>query len=345
MDRRFITRRSLLAGGGALALSGSSLPLIRPARAQATSDQSPFVVFQILYRGETDVERGFAEYLYQREIPVQIERRNADLDPSRVEAFVQEAKEMKPDLVYSWGTPVTIATFGKYADADPKTDITEIPGVFTLVTAPVASGIVPSFESSERNITGTSHVVPPAAQVRAMQSYRPFKVLGVLYTPNEQNSVTTVASLREVASEMDFKLVERQFALDAEGKPTAEGAGDLVGELAEEGAEWLYYLPDTFLGSNMDKVAPAATKHGIPGFSATELISKYALLSLVSRYYSLGQLTAYKAEQILVNKVPPRDIPIETLKRFSLIINMKYATDLKLYPPLAMLNYAEVIRG
>ena len=68
-------------------------------------------------------------------------------------------------------------------------------------------------------------------------------------------------------------------------------------------------------------------------------------MSLISRYYSLGQLTAYKAEQILVDGVAPEAIPIETLKRFSLIINMPLARELKLYPPLAMLNYAEVITG
>jgi len=34
---------------------------------------------------------------------------------------------------------------------------------------------------------------------------------------------------------------------------------------------------------------------------------------------------------------------VETLKRFSLLINMRVARDLGMYPPIEMLNYAEVI--
>jgi len=344
MTGRTLTRRGLLAGGAAVALAGS--PLVRTALAQeATPREEPYTIYQITFRGPTDVERGFADYLKQRGIPVEFIERNADLDPSRVADFVKEIEEIKPDLVYTWGTPVTIATYGKAADNDPARNVTDIPGVFTMVSTPVGAGVVPTLASSERNITGTSHVVPPEPQIRAMQSYRPFKTLGVLYTPTEQNSVVIVSSLREIADRMGFKLAERTFPLDADGKPSTDTAGELVRELHEDGAEWLYYLPDTFLSTNIDKVAPVATELGIPGFSATELLKNDALVSLISRYYSLGQLTAHKAEQILVQGVAPEDIPIETLKRFSLIINMPLARKLELYPPLAMLNYAEVITG
>jgi len=68
-----------------------------------------------------------------------------------------------------------------------------------------------------------------------------------------------------------------------------------------------------------------------------------ALTGLVSRYHSIGQFTAYKAEQILVNKVPPNKIPVETLTRFSLQVRMDVAEQLKLPPPLPMFNYAELI--
>ena len=63
----------------------------------------------------------------------------------------------------------------------------------------------------------------------------------------------------------------------------------------------------------------------------------------MSRYHSIGQFTAYKAEQILVNKVPPSKIPVETLTRFALQVRMDVAEALKLPPPLPMFNYAELI--
>ncbi|WMS42982.1 ABC transporter substrate-binding protein [Acuticoccus sp. MNP-M23] len=326
-----VSRRTVLGGLAAL-----SAPRIARAR-------DPFRIFQITYRGETDVERGFRDYLEQRGIDVEITHRSAELDPSRVPDILKEVREAKPDLVYTWGTPVTLATFGKDDDPDPARYITDIPGVFTMVSTPVKAGVVPSRASSGRNITGTSHVVPAAPQLRAMDAYRPFKRLGVLYTPTEQNSNAIVADLRSIEGEMGFTLLERTFALGADGKPDASTAPALVAELAAEGAEWLYYLPDTFLSQNIEQVAPAATALGLPGFSAVELLQRSALISLVCRYYSLGQLTAYKAEQILVTGTAPAEIPIETLERFALIINMPLAREMELYPPLGMLSYANVL--
>ena len=43
----------------------------------------------------------------------------------------------------------------------------------------------------------------------------------------------------------------------------------------------------------------------------------------------IGQFTAYKAEQILVNKVPSNKIPVETLTRFALQVRMDVAEQLK----------------
>ena len=223
MTSRNLTRRGLLAGAGAAALSAGPLAGLASAQTAAGRD-TPFRIYQITYRGPTDVERGFSDYLAQRGIPVEIIARNADLDPSRVAGFVEEIKRLKPDLVYTWGTPVTIATYGKDTDADPSKNITDIPGVFTMVSTPVGAGVVPTLASSDRNITGTSHVVPPEPQIRAMQSYRPFKTLGVLYTTTEQNSIVIISSLREIAARMGFRLVERTFPVDADGKPSADTA-------------------------------------------------------------------------------------------------------------------------
>ena len=119
-----------------------------------------------------------------------------------------------------------------------------------------------------------------------------------------------------------------------------------MAQIKAEGADWLYLLPDTFLGTIYDLVTPKALALGLPTFGAAELAIREggALAGLVCRYYSVGQLTAAKAEQILVQGTDPAAIPIETLKRFSLIINIRVARALELYPPLAMLNYAEVLR-
>ncbi len=329
---------AMMAGGAAL------LPSLG-AVGQTAGKKGPFNIYQMTYRGETDVERGFKDYLEQRGIDVEIIHRNAERDPSKVKDFLKEIEEIEPDLVYTWGTPVTLATVGKHDDEESFDLSEEIPVVFTIVAAPVRAKVVPDFASSGRNITGAYHVVPPAAQVRAIQSYRPIKALGVLYTPTEANSVAIVERFGQIAEESGFPLIQRSFVLDGQGRPIVEGYAERLQEIKEAGANWLIYPPDTFLGSQLDLIRPAAARLGLPTFGTTEQLVRKGecLLGLICRYYSVGQLTARKVEQILVEGIAPADIPIETLKRFSLIINVPVAKNLGLYPPLSMLNYAEVI--
>ncbi len=334
-----LPRRQFLA-----ASTGFVGALSLPGRSRAAD---PYKIYMITFRGETDVERGYRDYLAQRRIAVDITLRDAERDAKKVAAFVEEIRALKPDLVYTWGTPVTLATVGTYDGFDPAKNITDIPVVFTMVAAPVKAKVVPDLSSSGRNVTGAFHVVPTDAQLRAMQSYREFTKLGVLYTPSEPNSVALVEELRQLASSQGFQLIERSFQLDSAGKPMAEGVENLIREIKEEGAGWFYLLPDTFLGTILNRVTPYARDIGLATFGATELAVREggALAGLICRYYSVGQLAAVKSEQILVDHTPPAKIPIETLRRFSLIVNMEVARALHLYPPLAMLNYAEVIRA
>ena len=313
--------------------------------ARAQGDAHPFRIYAITFRGMTDVERGFQDYFAARHIPVQITFRDLSRDASRMPGFLEEIRRTRPDLVYTWGTSVTLGVVGTYDGYDPRTQITDIPVVFTLVAAPVLAKIVPDLKSSRRNVTGVYHVAPTEAQIRAMASYRPIRSIGILYTPTERNSVVVVKEVREVSRRLGFSVIAKPFRMNAANQVTSEGAAEMIRELKEEKADWLYLPPDSFLGTQAEKVIiPAAMSVGLPTFASTEqLMQAGALTGLISHYYAIGQFTAYKAVQILVNKVPPARIPIETLTRFSLQVRMDKAEALKMPPPLPMFNYAELI--
>jgi putative ABC transport system substrate-binding protein len=66
------------------------------------------------------------------------------------------------------------------------------------------------------------------------------------------------------------------------------------------------------------------------------------LTGLVSSYYLVGQFAAFKAAQILQKGMRARDIPIETLSRYSFIVRMEVAEQLDILPPVALFNYAIV---
>jgi putative ABC transport system substrate-binding protein len=316
------------------------------ADVQAQTQSRPYRIYAITFRGMTDVEKGFQDYFAARRIPVQITFRDLNRDSTRMPGFIEEIKRTKPDLIYTWGTSVTLGVVGTYDQVDPAVHVTDIPVVFTLVAAPVLAKIVRDLKTPGRNVTGVYHVAPTEAQIRAMASYRPFKSLGILYTPTEQNSVVVVEEVREVSKRLGFSVVARPLKLDANKKVTSEGAPEMVRDLKlRDNVEWLYLPPDSYLGTQAQKVIiPAAMSVGLPAFASTEqLMETGALTGLVSRYHSIGQFTAYKAEQILVNKVPAAKIPVETLTRFALQVRMDVAEQLKLPPPLPMFNYAELL--
>ena len=338
-----ITRRQWLGAALASSITPAALGAPPPTR----DPKKPFRIYAITFRGMTDVEKGFEEYFTARKIPVQIVFRDLNRDNGRMAGFLDEIRSTRPDLVYTWGTSVTLGVVGPTDGVVKGQHITDIPVVFTLVAAPAQAKIVSDLRSSQRNVTGVTHVVPTDAQMRAISAYRPFQTLGVLYTSTEKNSVVVLDEIRRIGRDRGFHTVERSFRLDATRKPVADGAADLVRELKDAGAQWLYLPPDSYLGTLAEGVIiPAATDLGLPTFASTEqLMQAGALSGLVSRYYNVGQFTAFKAEQILVERKKPADIPVETLKRFSYQIRMPVAHKLKLPPPLGMFNYAELISG
>ena len=124
------------------------------AQNRARQAHKPYRIYAITYRGITDIEKGFEEYFRSRKIRVEITWRDLNLDPSRFPRFIEEIRAMKPDLVYTWGTSVTLGVVGPHDAVDPRLHITDTPVVFTLVAAPVLAKIVPDLKSSGRNVTG-----------------------------------------------------------------------------------------------------------------------------------------------------------------------------------------------
>ena len=328
------------------------MPLLAPLAARAAqvaADGREFHVLMITFRGETDVDRGFRAYLADAGLRVRYTLRDLGQDATRMPAIVQEARRLAPDLIYVWGTPATLGLVGPWDGRDgagaQQRYIHDIPVVFALVAAPVQSRIVQQLDAPGHNVTGAVHVVPPEVQLRVMQHYLPYRKLGVLYNSQEPNSRAIVEQTRRYCAGAGVQLVERTFAVGAGGQPLADGVEDLIADIHRAGAQWLYLLPDTFLGTLYDRVSPTALGLKLPTFGAAELAvrSGGALLGLVSRYWSVGQLAGAKATEILVGGKAPGSIPVETLKRFSLLVNMRAAHRLSLYPPIDMLNYAEVI--
>src|SRR5258708_23497416 len=181
----------LLAAAATLLLEGDAL---------AQLSGRPYRIYAITFRGMTDVEKGFQDYFNARRIPVRITFRDRNRDMARRPGLIEEIRRTKPDLIDTWGTSVALGVAGAFDSVGPQQNITDIPVVFTLVASPVLVKIVRDLKNPGRNVTGVYFVAPTEAQVRAMASSRPFKSLGILDTPTEQNTAAVVEKVRAGAS-------------------------------------------------------------------------------------------------------------------------------------------------
>ncbi|MCK0209440.1 ABC transporter substrate-binding protein [Starkeya koreensis] len=331
----------------ALMLLASPGGLAAQERAGRAADpRAPFKVMMVLWRGCEDACRGFQDYLSFRGVPVQYVMRQAGTLNLKFPDLVAEARALKVDLVVTWGTTATLGMVGEYDKPDPARYLTDIPVVFMIVTDPLATKVVERLERPGRNVTGTLVIVPEETQLRAIRSYLPFRRIGIAYNEDEVNAVSSVERVRALAGEMGFELVALRVPRDEAGKPIAASLPDVVQQLADAKVDLIYIGSSSFILNNRDVFTRAAVERGLPVAAAGEVpvVEADALLGLVSRYYTVGQLTGTRAEQILVDGRKPGDIPVEALSRFSLIVNMEVAHKLHLYPPLLMLNAIEAIK-
>lgn len=315
---------------------------VGPATAKGEVE-NPLEIAMILWRGETRVEDGFRAYFNDRNISVDLHVYDIGRDLDRIPGIIDQIRQDPPDLVYTWGTGVTSRVAGKFDQVDPTSNITDIPVVFVMVSSPWKTKIAPPEGKSRPNVTGATHIAPLAAQIQAIRAYRPMDRLGVVYNVREDNSVSNIADLNALGSEMGFEVLTAPLGQDAEPKP--EEIAPAVRGLADQGADFLYIGPDNFIGTYRDELTNAGFENGLGAFSATELEVRdgQAMLGLVSRYELVGRLAASKVEDILINGFPPSDLPVESLDRFSYLIRLDAARRLSLYPPLLLLDYAEII--
>ena len=338
-----IHRRLLLPILGLLALllAGLALPGTG-ARAQ----QPEHHVYIATWRGCEEVCQAFMDYLEHQGVAARYTVRSAHRDRATIPDMVKEARRLQPDLVVTWGTTVTLGMVGSHDDVDPERHLIDLPVVYLYVGDPVGSGIVPSGERSGRpNVAGANIAVPMENQIRAMRSYRTVDRIGLVYATNEPNSVVNASQIRARAEAAGIEVVETLLPLRDRGKPDPADIEPVIARMAQKRPDFLVWVSSSFLILNLDSFTDAAVRYGLPIFAAWELPVREgkALLALTSSLRNIGHVAAFQAERILVDGATPGDLPTQSLKRFTLIVNVPVAKRLDLYPPLSILQYADLM--
>ena len=222
----------------------------------ALAQQKPFKVTLILFRGVTPADQGFMDQMKAR-MPVDFTVRNVQGSRAKIREFVEEAKKQRPDLLYTFGTTVTLDTVGAAGKVDPNLHITDIPVVFNIVADPVGAKLASAFAATGRNLTGVSHLVPMPDQLRAMQRFKRVKKLGVIFNPYEANSALAVEQLKSLSAQFQFALVEAALQ-------TAPGQRVVIQDIADAMQQLIVAQPDfIYLPSDSSLIERAATIVGM----------------------------------------------------------------------------------
>lgn len=296
-------------------------------------------VYMLLFRGVTDAEKGFLAGLAEAGLHPTVIIRDCDRDAKKLPGFVDEIRHLRPDLIYAFGTTTALAVVGREDERTHGRFIRDLPLIFNIVADPVGAGLTGAMTGSGRNVTGVTHLAPLQSQLAVMRQVKKIKRLGFIYSRGEKNSGLILATLREQSRQGGFEVIAESFAADEVG-------GALHGLIARA-PDFLYLPSDSSVIVQAGEICAASHAAGIPTFSATEepVRQSGAFLGLVTPYFTAGKFAAYKARQILAEGKSPGVIPIESVTRFQLLVNIDSAHRLDLYPPVNLMRFAEAVRS
>jgi len=249
-------------------------------------------------------------------------------DPISWANSVRKINAIKPDLLVTFGAPVTISA---------TQEIDRLPIVFADVYGPVETGISSSMTKTGRNLCGVSSKVPMATLVKTMMAIRPVKTLGILYNSRERGSYVQMQELKRLAAQQGFAVLEANVQV-------ASGLDAALGHLLAR-ADCLFVSESSVVSRGMEKIVLRATDARVPVISLVPGASdKGALVSLEVSPAEQGQLAAGHAARVL-SGAKPGELPILTPHKVELIINMLSAKALDLQVPFRVLNDAtKVVR-
>ena len=304
-------------------------------------------VQMVVWRGCEEACRAFIRYFEDRDLPIEVQVTDVARNKEVLPELQAQLKSERPDLVVTWGTSVSRGILGTQANHGMDSALGDIPAIFMIVADPVGSDLVDSYAATKRPmVSGVRNRVPEDVQLRLLFEYHHPQRLGVLNDPSELNSALNTEKLRTISDDLEFELIEELYEADADGVVDPAQIPAAMARLKTRGAEAVYVGSSSYNLDHQEAFVAAATDLGLPVFSAyTKMVRKGgALMAVGTSYANVGRLAATQAEEVLLKGKKPGDLPVKSLNRYSVIVNMNQAQRLELYPPLSLLSVAEVVK-
>jgi putative ABC transport system substrate-binding protein len=255
---------------------------------------------------------------YKAGVTLKIDYKNIEQDRELALKSALDLLQKKVDLILTLGTGSTMAAL-------EATEKKPIPIVFSIVGAPMATGIIRDYEDSGRNITGVSMKVEIKEQFEMVKEILPdMKKLGIIYCTEMPQAVVTGKEATVAAAGAGWKVLTVSFP-----KKDLPKLERIVNSLAEK-VDAIYIPTDPILNlpEHLHTIIHVADGHKIPVVSVTKKsVEDGVLMALHCDFYEIGRQAADPIVQILSGvhvQMIPSQKPI--IKRLSL--NLKKAKDL-----------------
>jgi putative ABC transport system substrate-binding protein len=259
-----------------------------------------------------------------------LEIRDSKGDVKAVEEAAKNLERDKVDLLYAVGTSVTIPVRRVTAD---------IPIVFYAGGDLVGLGLVDSFAKPGGRLTGVYSQVTDltAKRLEILKQISP-KLRRVLTFYNPSNRVSAAAATigREEARRLRIELVERHVASVEEllAKLQSLKPGDVDG--------FIMVSDSLVLTQAQPIIDMAKAKKFATMLHEASLVANGALASYGPSYYGAGYTSAKHVQRILFG-TEPKGLPVETINKIELVVNLSTAKQIGLTIPQRVLGRADKV--
>lgn len=270
--------------------------------------------------------QGLADVGYIDGQNIVIEARFAEGQYERFPELFAELVRLKVDV---------LAVTGAVTARAAKKAVTDIPIVFSVVVDPVADNVVPSLERPGGNLTGVTSFDPQQArkQLELLREVIPgLKRVAIL--GDQGVSEALMKASEEQARALGL---QPQRLRVAGPSPALEGT---FAAIRQEHADVALVLEEPVLGVHATKIAELAAKDRLPTMFPPSRVAAGGLIA-----YGTSQVEAIQRMAAYVDKVlkgtKPGDLPVETVTRYELIVNLKTAQEIGVTIPPEVLKRAD----
>jgi ABC-type uncharacterized transport system substrate-binding protein len=246
--------------------------------------------------------------------------------------LARELVQLQPDIIFTAGTPGTLAAM----HATPS-----IPIVTAIAGDPIAAGLVANLARPGGNVTGLTTLAAELEGKRLELFKQAVPTLARVVTLlNPANPFTAIGwkAMQPAAEALGLTLQP----VEARGPQDLDHAFATIQAGRPDG---LIIIPDRFLLTYRASIVQFTAEHRLPGmFPFRDFVQEGGLLAYGPDYTHLYRRAATYVDKILKG-AKPADLPVEQPMKFELIINLKTAEALGLtISPTLLFQADEVIR-